>query len=130
MRISLVLALPLLAGCASAAAEPASEPAPERRPVITQVVTARPSTAAADSGKVAGTRIEMMVDAPCQTNDRMATGTLDFGNVTPMPSAQPARELPYIPNICPVLAAPEYKPASPAALQRGPKRVPEPDGQR
>lgn len=129
MRTSFVLALPLLAGCASAA-ERAAEPAPERRPVITRIAsTDRPRTVIGDSAKVAGMRIEMMEDAPCQTGDRMPTAGLDPGQLAPMPSAQPLRELPYIPNLCPVTAAPEYKPSVPAVLQRPPKHVREPGEQ-
>ncbi len=130
MRISFVLILPVLAGCASAAAEPATQPAPERRPVITRIVRADTSgVAATDGTKLTSEKIEL-IDGACQTGDRMPTARLDFGQLAPMPSAQPGGELPYIPNVCPVLAAPGQKPASPAALQRGPKRVPEPGAQR
>lgn len=130
MRIPFVLVLPVLAGCASVAADPATQPAPERRPVITRIVRAdTPRITTIDTEKVTVQRIQR-VDGACQTGDRMPTARLDFGELSPMPSAQATRAVPYIPNVCPVLAAPGQKPASPAALQRGPKRVREPGAQR
>ncbi|HLM67545.1 MAG TPA: hypothetical protein VK358_08470, partial [Longimicrobium sp.] len=98
MRKAIVLALPLLAGCASAAAETG----PQRAPVIRRVATT--TYVVGDSSKT-GTIIPL-VDAPCHTGDRMPTGRLDLGQLAPMPSARPQGALPYIPNLCPVIAAP------------------------
>jgi hypothetical protein len=130
MRIHFVLVLPVLAGCASAAAEPATHSAPERRPVIMRIVRAdTPRITTIDAAKVTVARIQL-VDGACRTGDRMPTARRDFGALAPMPSAQTTREVPYIPNVCPVLATQGHKPAAPAALQRGPKRVREPGAQR
>jgi hypothetical protein len=114
-----VLLLPLLAGCAAASTE-AEQPAPERTPIITRVATSE-GAGVAKVADVAEMRVEL-VDEACRTGDRMPTARLDVGNLAPMPSAQPTR-LPYIPNLCPVIAAPAQKPAMPAVLQRDPKRV-------
>jgi hypothetical protein len=116
MRKAIVLALPLLAGCASAAAEPASQPGP----VIRRVATTT-TYVLGDSTKT-GT-IVPLVDAPCRTGDRMPTARLDFGQLAPMPSALPQGAIPYIPNVCPVIALPGARASSPAVLQRGPKQV-------
>jgi hypothetical protein len=74
----------------------------------------------ADTARLSSVRMEL-VDAPCQTGDRMPVSRTPPADVPPMPSARPLRELAYIPNVCPVIAAPTQKPATPVDL-RGPKR--------
>lgn len=112
MRKAFVLSLTLLAGCAPGPETPASQPSP----VIRRVASADEP---ADTTRLSGVRIEL-VDAPCQTGDRMPVSRTQPADVPPMPSALPLRELPYIPNVCPVIAAPAQKPATPIHL-RGPK---------
>lgn len=112
MRTTYIPCLLLLAGCASARAVPAEQ----RKPVITRIVSAQPVADTAAKGVIE------LVDAPCSTGDRMPTALYRADDLPLMPSAEPAA-LPYIPNVCPVIAAPGGKAASPAALQRGPKRI-------
>lgn len=121
MRHAILLALPLLAGCAPAAAEPASEP----RPVIRRLATTYVVDDSIRAAKVPSTRAGEipLADGPCQTGDRMPTGRLDFGALPQMPSARPTAPLPYIPNVCPVLAQPAGQPANPVIHLRGLKRV-------
>lgn len=122
MRKTFLLALPLLAGCASAAAKPSSRPGPVIRPVATAYYVADDS---AGMTKIPSTRAVQipLTDGPCRTGDRMPTGRLDFGALPPMPSARPSGALPYIPNVCPVLVQPGIEANSPVIYLRGPKRV-------
>lgn len=79
------------------------------------------SDATADTVRLTAEEIRL-VDGPCQTNDPMPNGGPRAGDVPPMPSALPLRPLPYIPNVCPVIAAPGRKAVSPVQPLRGPKR--------
>lgn len=125
MRRSFVLVLPLLAGCAAAQAETAQPPASESRPVITRIGTSEGrEPAGVKTPSVVAVQVPVSVAEACQTGDRMPVARLDADEAAPMPSAQPARALPYIPNACPVTVAPAQKPAVPAVHPRGEKRVP------
>lgn len=122
MRKSFVLSLVLLAGCASAAAEPARQPGSVIRRVATiEQVTAQPVV---DTGQFPKGRIEL-VDAACQTGDPMPVHRTQPADVPPMPSARPLGPLAYIPNVCPVIAVPQQKPASPVVHIPAPKQVTE-----
>ena len=120
MRRSFVLALPLLAGCASARAETAQSSAPATQPLITRIGTSYGTEPAVEKIRA----VTVTVAAACPTGDRMPVARLDADEAAPMPSAQPTRALPYIPNACPVTVAPAQKPAVPAVHPRGQERVP------
>lgn len=118
MRKTFVLTLPLLAGCALAQPEP-----PRPQPVIARIVA---SDGATNTAQLKAEPVRL-VDAACQTGDRMPTARLQQpGERTSMPNMQPLRPLPFIPNLCPVIAAPAEKPAVLVGHLRGPERVPPP----
>jgi hypothetical protein len=119
MRISFVLVLPLLAGCASAQAETAQPSAPASQPgIITRIGTSEGTVPAGE--KIRAVPATVTVAGACQTGDRMPVARLDADETAPMPTTQPGRALPYIPNACPVTVTPAQKPAVPAVLQRVP----------
>jgi hypothetical protein len=122
MRTRFVLSLALLAGCAPAPVQPAPQPGPVIRGVAgTEQVTAVPVVVTGQPAKG-----RMVVEGACETSDPMPVHRTQPADVPPMPSARPPGPLAYIPNVCPVIAVPQQKPAVPAVLQRPPERVAEP----
>jgi hypothetical protein len=122
MHRSFVLVLPLLAGCASARAENAQPSAPATQPIITRIGTSEGTEPA--GVKIRAVPVPVTVAEACQTGDRMPVARLDADEAAPMPSAQPPRALPYIPNACPVTVAPAQQPPVPVVHPREPKDVP------
>jgi hypothetical protein len=119
MRRSVVLVLPLLAGCASAHVESAQPSATASQPgIITRIGTSEGTVPAGE--KVRAEPATVTVAGACQTGDRMPVARLDADEAAPMPNTRPTRALSYIPNACPVTVAPAQKPAVPAVHQRVP----------
>lgn len=124
MRTSPALCLLLLAGCAAGAREPLPKPGVLRAPTILHVNgTFEPVSFKLDSGF----RLTRRPSAPCETNDRMPTGTFAPHQVAPMLRAATPKQPGPMPNLCPVTRQANKSRPVPIHAPRGEKRLRTPE---